>query len=299
MKSARITIFGLSCAFLCTPAMAAPHYASEPVAVVYKLAGHALVAFPAQERQPLRLFDYLPKGARIEVEPGSRLALAFVNGRRYELGEGSRITLGPDDLASRIGPVRPLPRVPPLPKLAPIVDDDHPGSGAGAFPIRGQGIAILSPRDGAATSADATVLRFEPVDGGEKYRVEVRDQRGNLIFASEATGPVVNLPAGVLQAGTRYNWTVRTIERAGPVARGDADFVTLAARIAKKREALRRAVEKAGDGALLALLADVDRNLGLLAEARDEFQKAVQYSPGDAALAANLAELERCLKEGA
>ena len=278
-------------------AASAPQQSAGPVALVYSLAGEATLTLPTGGRHPLRLFDRLPEGTTVEAGPGSRLALAFANGRRYELGEKSRVTLGRSDLASRSGLVRPLPRVPPLPRILPIAEEEHPGLSAGAVRIRAERITGLYPRNGAATLAGATNLRFQPVDGAGKYRIEVQDRQGNVVFATETTASPVKLPSGSLKPGMRYGWTVRTIERVGPVARGEADFATLPSRLAEEREALRRAVETAGDGALLALLAEVDRSLGLLAEAREELQAAVRASPDDAALAASLAELQRRLED--
>jgi hypothetical protein len=158
--------------------------------------------------------------------------------------------------------------------------------------IRAETIAGLYPCRGAATLAERTVLRFAPVDGGRKYRVEVNDRRGNLIFEVEASTSTVTVPAGILRPGTRYDWIVRTIEREGPAAQGKAGFVTLSASVAKAREALRKALTADGDGASLALLAEIDWSLGLFNEALDELRAAAVASPGDILLAANLAERE-------
>ncbi|MBW8879134.1 MAG: hypothetical protein JF614_29690 [Acidobacteria bacterium] len=249
-----------------------PATAAAPVALVYSLAGEATLRVHAEERRPLRLFDRFAAGATVEVGSGSHLALAFANGRRYELGGRSRVTLGPADLASRNGPVRPLASFPPVPGLSPIAAADRPGERAGAVRIRGEEIAGLYPGHGAATLAGATVLRFEPIEGGARYRVEVQDRQGKLIFEAETTASAVTLPTGLLRPGTSYDWSVRTVERAGPVAQGKADFVTLSSRTAKAREALRNALMKEGDSTSLALLAEVDRSLGLLAESRDELR---------------------------
>lgn len=269
--------------------------APKPVALVYSLTGEASLTVLKEERRPLRLFDRLSAGTTLEMGPGSRLALAFVNGLRYELGEGSRVTLGTKDLASRQGPVRPLPHFPPLPRLSAIAAEDRPGPRAGAVRIRAERIKGLYPRGGAAALAEETVLRFEPIEGAGKYRIEVQDRQGNVVFATETTASPVKLPSGGLKPGMRYGWTVRTIERAVSAARGEADFATLPRQIAEARETLRRAVETAGDSASLALLAEVDRSLGLLAEARDGLRAAAQASPGDTLLAAALAGLERRL----
>jgi hypothetical protein len=205
------------------------------------------------------------------------------------------VTLGTRDLDSRSGPVLLLPGLPPLPCLSPIAEEDRPGPRAGAVRIRGERMEGLYPQNGAATLAAATVLRFQPLDGGTRYRVEVQDLRGKLVYGVDTTSSEVALPAAVLRAGMRYDWTVRTIERPGPAAQGKGDFVTLSAAVARKREALRQALTSEGDAASLALLGEVDRSLGLLVEARAELQTAVQGSPGDAHLAATLVDLERRL----
>ncbi|HYO12120.1 MAG TPA: CHAT domain-containing protein [Thermoanaerobaculia bacterium] len=187
---------------LCAPAGAAKARASEPVAIVYSLAGEASSIGANTARQPLRLFDRLPTRTTVELAPGSRLALAFVTGKRYEISGPTRATLGKSDLSTRSGRVRPLPRIPPLPRLSPTAAENCPGLRTGAVRVRTERI-----------------------------------------------------------------------------------------------EALRRALEEEGSAESLALLAEVDRCLGLLAEAREEFWAALQRRPEDTALAEALAELERRLAE--
>lgn len=268
MKMSPLVCLGSVLALLfCGAAAAQEKSAQRPVALVYALSGEATLLAAAGGRRPLRLFDRLTVGEGVEVGKGARLALAFADGRRYELRERSTATLGPADLSARSGAVRSLPAVPPLPRLLPIAEADRPGLRAGAVRIRAERIEGLCPDQGAATLAGATLLRFEPVEGGGSYRVEVHDRQGNVIFAEETAEARVSVPAGLLQPGTRYDWTVRTVERAGPVAKGEAGFFTLPARLAEKREALRKAVEASGDGDLRALLEEVDRSLGLVPEA--------------------------------
>lgn len=208
---------------------------SEPVALVYSLTGKASLAGPAAVRRPLRLFDRLQPGTTVEAGPGSRLELAFANGIRYFLDERSRVQLGTQDLLSRTGPVRPLPCVPPLPLLASIAEEERPGPLAGAMRVRAEAIPGLYPGDGEAVLAGAVTLRFDPVEGGRRYRVEVQDRQGNKIFETEtAAATPVTLPAGILRPGARYGWTVRTIDREGPVAQGKADFFTLSAELERR-----------------------------------------------------------------
>jgi hypothetical protein len=292
MRSLKILALGV----LVTIPLCAPAGASEPVAIVYSLSGEASLAAPGTARRPLRLFDRLSAGTKVEVGTGSRVALAFVNGRRYELGEQSGVKIGTKDLVSRSGPVRTLPRVPPLPRLAPIAAEDRPGARAGAVRVRAERIAGLYPRDGAASLADRARLVFRPFEGVERYQVEVRDDHGRTIYQVEVDTSQVLVPTGILQPGTSYYWAVRTLDRPGAIAAGEAAFVTLPEQTSRSREALRAAIGPTGDGEAQQLLSAVDLNLGLLLEAREELRMALQKSPGCVPLVESLARLEEVLQ---
>jgi hypothetical protein len=276
---------------LSVPAGAAARTA-EPVAIVYSLIGKASISAP--EPRPLRLFDRLPAGTILEVGPGSRLAIAFVSGRRYELGK-SRVILGPEDFASLNGAVRSLPRLPPL-LLSPIAAEDRPGPRAGALRIRTERITGLYPRRGAAVLAGEAVLVFAPVEKGGRYRVEVQDNQGQVVFRADAEAPSVRVPRKVLLPGTVYSWMVRTLDRPGPLARGEANFVTVPDHVARMREELRIALAAEGNGESLALLAEIDRSLGMLLEAREELRAVLAKSPENIALAEELATVEQQLE---
>jgi hypothetical protein len=268
----------------------------EPVVLIYQISGEAQRIAPGRSLEPLRLFDWLPAEVTIELRPGSRVVLAFVSGKRYELSGPARATLGKGDLASRSGGVKALPPVPPFPGLKPIAESENPGAVAGAVWIRGERITGLYPRHGAAALAGETVLRFKPVTSAEKYRIEVQDCQGRIVFQTDAESPPVKVPAGVLRGGRRYWWTVRTLDRPGPVARGEAELVTLGASTARAREETREILAAEGEGSL-PLLAEIDRSLGLLRESRDELRLALDAEPGDPALEKALAAIERRLEK--
>ena len=59
------------------------------------------------------------------------------------------------------------------------------------------------------------------------------------------------------------------------------------------RAVLEESLEAGGDASSLALLAEIDRSLGLLVEAREKFRAAVARAPGDVALRQALDRLER------
>lgn len=275
----------------CLVATLAKAEARGPVALVYSMAGEASLAAPGAAPRPLRLYDRVAAGTILTAGPGARLALAYVTGKRYEISGPARATFGKGDLAERSGGVRPLPTVPPLPPLAPIAEEDRPGAKAGAVRIRTQTIPGLYPDHGAAALAEATTLHFQPLAGAGQYRIEVQDDQGRTIFQTDAASPPVRVPAGALAPGRRYQWTVRTLERPGPVARGEAEIVTLAEGAARKREATRKVLAAEGPGSL-ALLAWIDRSLGLLLEAREGLKAALGEEPGNPALRQALAEIE-------
>ncbi len=66
---------------------------------------------------------------------------------------------------------------------------------------------------------------------------------------------------------------------------GKAEFSVLSAEDALRRSEFESALrEKSDDPATLAVLAEVDFRAGLIAEACDEFQAALERKPGDGAL---------------
>jgi CHAT domain-containing protein/Flp pilus assembly protein TadD len=236
---------------------AAPGTADAPAAIVYALTGEAFQITPPPA--PVHLFDCLPAGAVLEVAPGARLSLAFATGKRWSLAGGARVTLGAKDLESRTGDVHRLEPVSALPRLARILDGEHAGARPGA--VRGEQIKGLYPGGGAAAIASATMLQFQAVEGAERYKVEVQDGRGRIVFMAETDETGSHLKAGLLRPGATYSWTVRTVGRVLGEARGEAAFTTLDRETERRREALRRAA--AGNQELTALLAAIDHRLGL------------------------------------
>jgi len=291
----RITVLTLSTLLLTplSPAPAAP--LAKPVAIIFGLSGEVFRTDPGQQRRAAALFDLLPAGTALEVGPGSHISLAFATGRRWELGGGggiARVILGTTDLTDRSGDVRSLPKLSRLPRLAPIRKEDHAGHKAGAVTIRGERITGLYPGRGTTALAEATVLRFHAVDPGARYQVEVQDGHdGAMVFSAETSDTAVKVPADHLHPGESYHWVVRTLGRPLGDARGETSFRTLDRDTARRREALRRAASRQKD--LTVLLAGVDQQIGLLAEARDELRTAAAASPAETGLRTALAQTEQ------
>jgi hypothetical protein len=266
------------------------------VAIVAALTGTAWVTIPGDRgATALRLFQWLPAKALIEVGKESGLTLVFSSGARYELGATAKVTAGTDAVASSSGPVRVVEAVPPLPRIAPIAAESRAGSRPGAVRIRGTTITRLYPDARATALADTTVLRFMPLPDASRYQVDVHTDFGASVFRTETQLPTVTIAPGVLKPGAKYHWEVRTLDRIGQAARGAAEFVTLDAEAVQARTTLKQSLEAAGDAASLALLAEIDRSLGLLVEAREEFRAALAKAPDDVALRQAFDRLEQQL----
>jgi hypothetical protein len=102
----------------------------------------------------------------------------------------------------------------------------------------GDSISSLFPSEGAATPVQAATLGFDSVQGYQRYRVD---------------------------AGK-------------PPMQGEAAFSTLSTDDARRRSALKAHVDATGDMSMLAVLAEVDRALGLRREACAELQAALSRS---------------------
>lgn len=273
-------------------APAPPPPAAKEVAIVSFLAGQALREDHGVI-QPLRLWDRLTEGTWLEVNAG-RVGLAFASGKRYVLLESARALLGKKDFAGASHFLE-LPRVKPRafgPIFAgtPMYLTEIAGT-----PIRTERIRGLYPRLGAATPAGHTTLRFDAVDNAGRYQVEVFDEEGKTVFATPTTDVTVSVPTAKLRAGVRYSWRVRTLDRPGPAAAGQADFVTLTLKVAREWEAMRRELGHGEES--LPLLALIDQKLGLFAEARTDLEEAIRQSPEEPGLREALSQIEARLSE--
>jgi hypothetical protein len=288
------TLPAILIAVLPLAAFAQERTAPEAVAVVTSITGNVTLTAQADKKSPVHLFDWLPAGAVIESAAGSRVTLVFADGHRYEVAEKSRVSLGPAGPKSAAGSVRPLEAVPPMPRLVAI-SASRAGALSGAIRLR-QGSNLhfrnLYPSGSSVTLPDSTVLHFAPIEGASRYRVELEDESGKTVFDAETPLSAVMVPAGILRPGSHYYWKVRTIESLGPSVRGESDFATLEEEDIHRRAAVRAALEKKNDVESLALMAEIDRRLELLMEAREGFQTALTKAPDDAALQKAIAEID-------
>ena len=259
-------------------------------ALISELAGTASVRENASgPSSPAERFYAMAEGTILEVGRDSRAIIVLARGKRFALAAGARATVHGDRLGSTSGQIDELPTLPALPPLVAL--DAQAPKTLGGVRLRSTVIPGLSPSNGSALASRAT-LRFTPAPGVATYRVEIEDEKGGVILGVQTASPEVPVPPNILQAGANYYWTVRTIDRPGPQARGSAEFRTLRAEEVQARDALKRRLDDEGGTSSIALLAAIDRHLGLHDEALEGFRAALARAPGDKALRQAVTELE-------
>lgn len=275
------TIQAMVMAFVLVPTYAAD-CCRDSVAVLKSLSGSATVQSPGgHEKVPVSSLDWLSEGMTLEVGPRSQAVLILLNGHQYELREGARLTVKANSGVKMTGAVRELPALPPIPKLAPILVDS--GTTSAAVRIRGAAdMSDLYPRAGTTALADNVTLRFKAVPEAISYRVVLESYEGDNVLNVLTESTEVPVLSASMKAGAHYYWRVRAMRSGVTVGAGAAEFSTLPAESALQRTEFASALRaNSNDPASLALLADVDLRLGLIAEACDEFSAAVKQRPED------------------
>jgi hypothetical protein len=272
-RALRQFIFLAQCAFLSQGA----------VAVVKSLSGEAsAVPSGSQTSSAIHALDFLESGVRIEVHAKSTMTLILRSGRAYELGAGAKATVDKDALSVSNPPVRDLNRLPPMPQIAALPKNASDTSGAA--PIRGGTIVKGLYPHRAPVIASHVKLSFAPVADALNYSVIVEDEIGNILLRVTTPLATVEVPADALEPGSSYAWRVRAFAASGVVGEGSAEFVTITKDELDRRAAFAEAVNAEGDAMGLALMAGVDREIGLLADACDEFEAALRLRPSDPGL---------------
>jgi len=254
---------------------AKPASPPELAAIVSALEGK-MWAQGKPARRTIALYDWLHAGTVLDLDAEARATLIMMDGRRYELGGGSRVQLTAKSATTLRGPVKETAPVPELASLAPIAGRAPKLSAA--VRLRAVSIPKLNPCYTVVTLRDATVLRFEPIAGASQFAIEVQTDDGRRVFAQTIERPPLAVPAGLLSPGTDYIWTVR-VTGDGPPARSEGRFHTLDA----EAEAARASLAGSLDPAATGLLGGIDLNLGLLNEAIAELTAASERDPSNAA----------------
>ena len=260
-------------------------------ALVCWLRGEVLARSPeAEQAVRLELFDHLKLDTLVQTGVDAELILVFADGRRFAVEPHSRVRIGHHDAEAEAGAIKrlePVPTMAILPRLSPAA---RPGERPGATRIRHPEdlpwSLALTPGSGATVLADATVLRFTPLPGIDRYKVEVSDLSGTPLFAAsvDASEPSVMVPPELIRPGASYHWRVRSRAGARTVTHGDAVFRTLDAEQTARRRRLAQRADPGSDTSLLLLLAALDSRSGLAHEACGSLTSAARRHPDNAAL---------------
>jgi hypothetical protein len=267
--------------------LGAPAYAQccqNSLAVIASLSGKAAVlARGSRAITAAAALDWLVDGDTLEVAPHSQAVLILWNGHRYELDGGAKLTVGSSAAPKISGAARELPALPPIPRTASIAAASAPTPGA--LRIRGGGAEMseLYPRAGTVALPDKVTLRYKAVPDAISYRITLEDDAGNALWNGTTEATKIPVPSGTVKAGTHYFWRVRALRAGIEIGAGTQEFNTLSAEGSLQRTKFASAARASGDDlATLALLADVDLQLGLIAEGCDELSAAIKQKPGAA-----------------
>jgi hypothetical protein len=268
--------------------------AEEPAAgVLASVTGTATVMYPRGGAMPAHPFDWLKTGASIQTEAGAKVLVVLVNGAKYEVGERSRATLEKGTMHKVSGDLRRLPGLTEIPKLAAISDKLSSTRG-GVVRIRGTKLKQCYPAPGVAILPGESTFAFDPAANITSYVMEIENGEGNVIHRAESSGGPIHVAAGVLQPGANYYWEVGGGVPDSPKCGGE--FSVLSSEDEASRQIFRSAVQNSGEADGLAILAEIDRRLGLLREAREEFNAALSKSSTPDAIRAKLREIERVMR---
>ena len=254
----------------------------EKVAIVCFLEGKAWIVEPGEEeRSEIFLFDWIKIGAIVETDSEAKLTLAFSSGDRYEIEGKSKLTIGENAFTDKTGSIKELKPVPVMPQIASISLEARPGSRLGGIRLRGPKriVSGLYPSEEATVIADDAILTFEPLEGVERYRIEIEDEWGNNIFSLETGSPKVIASPGVLKPGANYYWEVRTLEKDKPSTVSYAAFATVSEVHALTRSAFKEQSYRTKDGPNLLLLAQLEMAIGLRKEACETLKTALALFP--------------------
>lgn len=250
---------------------------SKPIAVIGALSGEARIAGPSA--RVARAREWVSSGDVLSLNDGARMVVVFRTGRRFEVRGTARVTVRSDTLAP-LSDVRELERLPPWPALPAVDPAAARNSRAAVTRVRvGTEFAgVIEPAGDAVVLSDEAWLSFALQPQASLYSIEVRNQRGDLVFQTRTAESHVRVPAEALQPNGRYAWSVETVDHMGHPARASAQFQTLDGSAAKARREIRAQVERSGEIDAEVYSHELDQALGLVRRTTDAALDGTAYS---------------------
>jgi hypothetical protein len=98
---------------------------------------------------------------------------------------------------------------------------------AGSDPLRGgspSALTLIEPADSVASPGAALRFVWHPVAGATRYRFELADEGGRLVYSSDQPDTVVVMPDSVRVAPGRYRWLLEGRSATGEPAAGSGSL---------------------------------------------------------------------------
>lgn len=274
----------LVCALLCVLSAAAQ---GAGVAMVTDLQGKASVTADGKARDVTILAE-LEAGAQVQLAAGATLVALYLDaGDEYVFKGPAAIVFRPaqPDVTSGAKPEK---RGASLGKGGNAVRIKPVGVAQGAMVMRGfrTGARIqLSSLNKTRTLETQPEFRWQPLEPGVKYQLEITDDTGRAVHEAQVDAATYKLPASVvLKEGATYTWEVSARLADGRKYSSSADFAVAPAAVRAQADTLRPAAA-APLSTRVAYAAWLDQ-VELKDEARKYWKTAAAERPDDPRLKA-------------
>ncbi|HKA42866.1 MAG TPA: hypothetical protein VKF40_12830 [Burkholderiales bacterium] len=193
---------------------------------------------------PVTILSEIAADTRMQVDPGGRLVVIYLkSGDEYTFTGPAQIQFRAVEPQVTSGSA-PQKRVSPLARGGNVAIKPVAVTQA-AFVMRSvqpsARIRLLT-LSGAKTLETAPEFRWRGLESGARYRFELNDDTGKLLFETEITGNSLKLPPAVqLREGVTYAWEVSTRGQDGRRYVGAGEFTLAASPVRAQAAALRPA----------------------------------------------------------
>ena len=255
---------------------------SAGIAMVTDLQGKASLTADGRARDVTILAE-LDAGAQVQLAAGATLVALYLDaGDEYTFKGPAAIVFkaAQPDVTSGAKPVK---RGSSLGKGGNAIRIKPVGVAQGAMVMRGfrtgARIQLLSLNK-TRTLETQPEFRWQPLEPGVKYQIEITDDTGRTIQEAQLETSAYKLPAGVpLKDGVSYSWEVSARLADGRKYSSSADFAVAPADVRAQAEALRPAAA-APLASRVAYAAWLDQ-MELKDEARKYWKAAAAERPED------------------
>jgi hypothetical protein len=222
----------------------------------------------------------LPLGTRIRLEPGARITLLFVStGDEYTVAGPGEALIDAAGVSTSDGATaqrRAAGTTRPIQLRSDAI-------AMGGVVMRSAGLRARHPA--GLLTAPPTRIAWESLAVNARYRVELRDAAGTLLFSQSAQGTSLPFPDSVaLQADERYTWSVALEGAAAPAPSAGASFSLAPEAVrAESRQFAPPGTAAFSDRVVYGLWLE---QIGATGEARQLWQRLLEERPDDDALSA-------------